>query len=138
MIIGNLQNGYVIDHIPAGRGMELYSLLKLDRLDCEIALIMNAPSEKYGRKDILKVAETEGLDFSILGYIDQNITVNRIENGEKMGKFHPRLPRVITDLIKCRNPRCITTTEQELQQVFLLSDEEKHTYRCRYCQTAAK
>ena len=137
MIIGNLVNGVVIDHIPAGRGMELYRLLKLDSLECEIALIKNAVSEKRGRKDILKIAQLEGLDFSILGYIDSGITINYIENGVRVKKYHPRLPDTIYDLIKCKNPRCITTVEQELPHVFKLTDPEARTYRCVYCQTPA-
>ncbi|MBR2521276.1 MAG: aspartate carbamoyltransferase regulatory subunit [Oscillospiraceae bacterium] len=137
MIIGNLVNGVVIDHIPAGRAMELYRLLKLDSLQCEIALIKNAASEKHGRKDILKIGQLDGIDFSILGYIDSEITINYIENGVRVRKFHPQLPDTIYDLIKCKNPRCITTTEQELPHVFRLTDPGTRTYRCVYCQTPA-
>ena len=138
MIIGTIVNGVVIDHIPAGRGMELYQYLKLDEMECEVALIKNAPSEKYGKKDILKVNEHIVLDFDILGYIAPQITVNIIEGGKRVSKIHPRLPETITDVIKCNNPRCITSIEQELHQVFRLTDPEKGSYRCIYCDTLAE
>ena len=138
MIIGTINDGIVIDHIPAGRGMELYRYLQLDKLTCEVAIIKNAASEKKGKKDIIKIGEVIDLNLDILGFIDPGITVNFIENGEKVGTTHPRLPARITDVIKCKNPRCISSTEQELPQVFVLSDEEKGIYRCLYCDTKAK
>ncbi len=138
MIIGSVINGIVIDHIPAGRGMELYNLLRLDRLGCEIALIINAKSDKFGKKDILKIGELMELNFSILGYIDSNITINYIENGNRVRKVHPPLPETISDLVRCKNPRCITTIEQELPQVFRLTDRELRTYRCVYCESKAQ
>jgi aspartate carbamoyltransferase regulatory subunit len=138
MLIGTIVDGVVIDHIPAGRGMELYRYLELDKLSCEVALIKNAPSEKMGKKDILKVNDVIELNFDILGYIDPHITVNIIRNGEKVEKRHPRLPQTIKGVIHCKNPRCITSTEQELEQVFRLTDPEHGVYRCIYCDTRAK
>ena len=137
MIIGTIVNGLVIDHIPAGKGMELYLHLGLDKLDCEVALIRNAPSEKFGKKDIIKIAEKIDLDLDLLGFIAPHITVNIIENGEKVDKVHPPLPEKLKDVIKCRNPRCITSIEQELPHIFRLTDAETGTYRCIYCETKA-
>ena len=135
MIIGSIVNGIVIDHIPEGRGMELYELLGLDNIDCEVALIRNAPSGKCGKKDILKVGELIELDLDILGYIDSHITVNFIENGKRVRKLHPQLPDTLTGVLVCKNPRCITTCERELPQRFKLTDRESRTYRCIYCET---
>lgn len=137
MIIGTIVNGLVIDHIPAGRGMELYNYLKLKNLDCEVALIKNATSHKYGRKDIIKINDLIAIDYDILGYIDPHITVNIIKNGERVKKVHPELPETITDVIKCKNPRCITSIEHELKHVFKLTDRENCVYRCIYCDTKA-
>ncbi len=138
MIIGTIRDGIVIDHIPAGRGMELYRFLELDKLNCEVALIKNAPSAKLGKKDILKVGEVINLNFDILGYIDPRITVNIIRGGERVVKKHPQLPVTIRGMIRCKNPRCITSTEQELEHVFRLTDPERGVYRCIYCDTRAK
>ncbi len=138
MLIGTIRDGVVIDHIPAGRGMELYRYLELDKLDCEVALIKNAPSKKLGKKDILKVGEVINLNFDILGYIDPRITVNIIRGGERVVKKHPQLPVTIRGMIRCKNPRCITSTEQELEHVFRLTDPERGVYRCIYCDTRAK
>lgn len=137
MIIGTIVNGLVIDHIPAGKGMELYHHLGLDQLQCEVALIRNAPSDKFGKKDIIKIAEKIDLDLDLLGFITPNITVNIIENGVKVDKIHPSLPETLRDVIKCRNPRCITSIEQELPHIFRLTDAETGTYRCIYCDTKA-
>lgn len=137
MIIGTIVDGLVIDHIPAGRAMELYHYLRLDKLQCEVAIIKNASSEKLGRKDIIKVGEVIDLDLDILGFISPNITVNVIKGGEKVDKMHPELPATISDVIRCRNPRCITSIEQELRQCFKLTDRETATYRCIYCDTKA-
>ena len=137
MIIGTIVNGLVIDHIPAGKGMELYLHLGLDKLEVEVALIRNAPSQKYGKKDIIKVAEKIDLDLDLLGFIAPHITVNIIENGEKVSKIHPALPEKLTNVIRCRNPRCITVSEPQLDAIFLLSDAEKRTYRCAYCEAAS-
>ena len=138
MIIGSIVNGIVIDHIPAGRGMELYRYLKLDDMECEVALIKNAVSQIYGRKDILKVNEVIDLDYDVLGYIAPQITVDIIKNGERVEKIHPKLPETITGVLRCKNPRCITSIEQELQHVFRLTDRENGVYRCIYCDTKAE
>ena len=133
MIIGSIKNGIVIDHIPAGKGMELYEYLKLDGYECEIALIKNARSGKFGKKDILKLGEVIDLDFDILGFIAPQITVNIIQDGECIKKLHPELPELLTDVIKCKNPRCITSIEQELPNKFKLTDRMGRVYRCIYC-----
>lgn len=138
MIIGTIINGVVIDHIPAGRGMELYRYLSLDQLSCEVALITNAASDKYGKKDILKVNEVIGLNYELLGYVDPHITVNFIQDGVRVRKIHPPLPDTITGIIRCKNPRCITSIEQALPHVFKLTDREKGVYRCTYCETRAE
>ncbi len=138
MIIAEIKNGIVIDHIPAGSGMKLYNYLKLSELDCQIALIENATSSKYGQKDILKIGDILDLNYDILGYIAPQITVNIIRNGERVEKVHPELPVKITDIIQCKNPRCITSIEQELPHIFKLTDREKGIYRCIYCETKAE
>jgi len=138
MIIGNIKNGVVIDHIPAGKGLELYRYLALDQLTCEVALITNAASDKVGRKDILKVDSLIDLNYDLLGYIDPHITVNIIKDGKRVEKRHPSLPDTIKDIIRCKNPRCITSIEQELPHVFKLTDREEGVYRCMYCETKAE
>ena len=138
MLIGTIVDGIVIDHIPAGRGMELYRYLELDKLSCEVALIKNAESSKRGKKDILKINEVIELNFDLLGYIDPHITVNIIRGGELAEKRHPRLPQTIQGVIRCKNPRCITAVEQELEHTFRLTDPEHGVYRCIYCDTRAK
>ncbi|MBP3917819.1 MAG: aspartate carbamoyltransferase regulatory subunit [Clostridia bacterium] len=138
MIIGSIRDGIVIDHIPAGRGMELYSYLKLGQLDCEVALIKNAESGKCGKKDIIKIGAPIDINLDILGYIDPKITVNLIRDGKRAEKLHPALPDTITHLIRCKNPRCITSCEQELPHVFRLTDREHQVYRCLYCDTKAE
>lgn len=138
MIIGTIVNGIVIDHIPAGRGMELYSYLGLDDLECEVALIKNAQSSKLGKKDILKINEIIDLNYDILGFIDPRITVDIVKDGKRTEKLHPSLPETITGIIKCKNPRCITSVEQELEHCFKLTDRDTKTYRCIYCDTKAK
>lgn len=137
MIIGNIKNGLVLDHIPAGKGMELYHHLKLETLSCEVALIMNAPSEKLGKKDIIKIAGMIEPDLDLLGFIAPHISINVIEDGVLREKRHPRLPETIRGIIKCRNPRCISSVERELPQLFRLTDAEAGTYRCIYCDTKA-
>lgn len=138
MIVGTIVDGIVIDHIPAGMGMELYRDLNLDRLDCEVALIKNASSGKFGKKDILKINEAIEINDEILGYVDPRITVNIIRGGERIVKKHPPLPDQITNIIFCRNPRCITSQEQELDHVFRLTDRDTGVYRCLYCETRAE
>ncbi len=135
MIIGTITNGIVIDHIPAGRAMELYRYMNLDKLDSEVALIKNAPSEKYGRKDIIKINSLIDLNFDVLGYVHPHITVNIIRDGKRVEKLHPALPEKLVNVVRCKNPRCITTIEQDLPQVFKLTDPEKRVYRCIYCET---
>ena len=132
--VGALKEGYVLDHIKAGKSMTIYHDLKLDKLDCTVAIIKNARSNKMGKKDIIKVeCPIDKLDLDILGFIDHNITVNIIKNGEIVDKKKLHLPKQIVNVIKCKNPRCITSIEHGLDQVFVLSNEEKEIYRCRYC-----
>ena len=138
MNIDSIHNGYVLDHIQAGASMEIYRLLNLEALDCSVALIKNAPSGKMGKKDIIKIDRVLDVDLDALGYIDPDITINVIVDGALAQKRHPELPETITNIIKCKNPRCITTTEQELAQVFKLTDREKRVYRCLYCEGQAK
>ena len=133
--IDEIQNGLVIDHIKAGKAMTIYHDLKLDKLDCTVAIIKNAKSNKMGVKDIIKVeCPIENLDLDILGFIDHNITVNIIKDEKIVEKRILKLPKQITNVIKCKNPRCITSIEQGLDQVFILADPEKEVYRCKYCE----
>ena len=138
MIIGQIKDGIVLDHITAGRGMEIYNILGLGKLDCTVAMIKNADSEKKGRKDIIKIGQVIDLDFDVLGYIDPGITVNIIRDGKLVKREHLTLPERVTDIIRCKNPRCITTTEQELDHVFKLVNREHDLYRCIYCETKEK
>lgn len=133
--IGAIREGYVLDHIKAGKAMTIYHDLKLDKKDCTVAIIKNARSNKMGTKDIIKVeCPIEDLDLDILGFIDHNITVNIIKDEQIVEKKQLRLPKQITNVIRCKNPRCITSIEQGLDQIFLLSDPEKEVYRCKYCE----
>ncbi len=136
MNIDSLKNGIVIDHIKAGEGMKIYNFLNLDKQDCTVALIKNATSKQMGRKDIIKVDAF--IDLTALGYIDPNITINVIKDGERVEKYHPELPAKVVNVVRCKNPRCITTVEQELPHVFKLTDTEKRVYRCIYCETKAE
>ena len=138
MTVDEIKNGIVIDHITAGKGMKIYNLLGLDNLECSIALIKNAPSRKMGKKDIIKIDADINLDTDIIGYVDPDITVNIIKNGINVEKKSIALPEKLTNVLKCKNPRCITGTEQELPQVFTLADREERVYRCLYCETKAK
>ena len=135
MNIDTIKNGYVIDHIKAGNAMKIYEYLDLGKLDCSVAIIKNAKSKKTGKKDIIKIDEKIDVDLNILGYFDSNITVNVIENDKIIKKFKPELPRIITNVVKCKNPRCITSIEQELPQVCILTDEINKIYRCKYCES---
>lgn len=135
MNIDSIKNGIVIDHIQAKKGLEIYDALKLGELDCSVAIITNARSEKMGRKDIIKIDKSIDLDLDILGYLDSNITINIIKDDERIQKYHVKLPKQIENVIKCKNPRCITSTEQDLKQIFVLADEKKKTYRCKYCES---
>ena len=133
--VGQINEGFVLDHIHAGNSMQLYYDLKLDELDCCVAIIKNARSNKMGKKDIIKVeCDITNLNLDILGFIDHNITVNIIKGGNIVEKKALKLPKQITNIIKCKNPRCITSIEQELDQVFILTDPEKEIYRCKYCE----
>ena len=138
MNIDSIQNGVVIDHVTAGNGMRLYSLLGLDALDVSVAIIKNVVSGKMGKKDIIKVDAAIPLDLQVIGYVDPGATVNVIREGRVVEKLSVELPDRLTDVLRCYNPRCITTTEQELKQIFKLTDREKRVYRCIYCETAAK
>lgn len=137
--VGKLNEGFVLDHIPAGMSMSIYHDLKLDKMDCCVAIIKNARSQKMKKKDIIKVeAPMDSVDLDILGFINHNITVNVIKNGEIVEKKELSLPKQIVNVIRCKNPRCITSIEQGLTQVFLLTDKEKEIYRCKYCEEKYK
>lgn len=135
MNIDSIKNGIVIDHIKAKNGLEIFNALKLDELDCSVAIITNAKSKKMGRKDIIKIDKAIDLDLDILGYIDEDITINIIKDDVRVNKYHVEAPKEIVNIIKCKNPRCITSCEQELNQVFVLTDKEHKKYRCKYCET---
>ncbi len=137
MTIDSIKNGIVIDHIAAGKAMELYNILGLGRLDCSVAILKNVASHKLGKKDIIKIDRNLDLDWDVIGYVDPNITVNIIRDGEQVEKRQLKLPDRITNVIRCKNPRCITSVEQELPQVFKLTNREKRVYRCLYCETQA-
>lgn len=138
MNIDAIQNGIVIDHITAGRGMRLYRLLGLDRLTCSVAIITGATSRKMGKKDIIKIDAAIDLDLDLIGYVDPDVTVNVIRDGQTVEKKRMALPEKLVDVVRCRNPRCITSTEQELPHVFLLTDRAARVYRCLYCESRAK
>ena len=138
MIIGEIRDGIVLDHITAGHCMEIYKVRHLDELDCTVAMIKNAESEKMGRKDIIKVGQVLDLDYGVLGYLDPGITVNIIRDGELVKREHLKLPERIKGIIRCRNPRCITSVERGLEHEFRLTDPEKRIYRCVYCESEAK
>ena len=133
MNIDSIKNGYVIDHISAGHAMKIYDYLKLGDLDCSVAMIMNARSTKMGKKDIIKIDQKVKIDFDVLGYIDPNITINVIENDKKIKKFHPELKNELIDIVKCKNPRCITSVERGLKHICILKDKKNAKYRCKYC-----
>ncbi len=138
MHIDSIKNGFVLDHIKAGKSMEIYNHLELDKLDCTVAIIKNVHSKKMGSKDIIKIDSDMKIDLDVLGYIDSDITVNIIKDGVLSEKKKLTLPAQIKDVIKCKNPRCITTTEQDLPHIFKLTDPASKTYRCIYCETKAK
>ena len=133
--VSSISEGFVLDHIEAGKSMEIYKYLNLDKLDCCVAIIKNARSEKMGRKDIMKIeCPIDIIDLDILGFIDHNITVNIIQNDHVVEKKLLTLPKQIKNVIRCKNPRCITSIEQELDHIFVLTDEENQIYRCKYCE----
>lgn len=133
--VGRISEGFVLDHIQAGRSMDIYKYLHLDRLDCCVAIIKNAKSSKMGTKDIMKIeCPIDFMDLDILGFIDHNITVNIIKDEQIVEKKCLHMPKKITNVIRCKNPRCITSIEQELDHVFVLTDPEHEIYRCMYCE----
>ena len=134
MIVGQINDGIVLDHITAGNGMNIYTVLKLGELDCTVALIKNADSNKMGKKDIIKIGTLLDLDLDILGYLDPGITVNIVRNGKVAERRKLELPERVVGVIKCKNPRCITSVEREIVHEFKLTDREKKVYRCIYCE----
>lgn len=137
MNIDSIKNGIVIDHISAGNGLKLYQLLKLDELECSVAIIKNVLSKKTGKKDIIKIDADINIDLDILGYIDPDVTINIIKDAKLVEKKKIDLPESLTNVIFCKNPRCITSCEHEIEHVFKLSDKENRVYRCVYCETRA-
>ena len=138
MNINPIKNGIVIDHITAGKAMQIYTLLGLDKLDCSVAIIKNVESGRMGKKDIVKIDFDYEIDIDVLGYIDSGVTVNVIKNGEIIEKRKVELPEKLTNVIFCKNPRCISSCEQELPHIFKLTDKNQKIYRCLYCETKAK
>ena len=138
MNVDSIQNGVVIDHIRAGSGMRLYELLNLDNLDVSVALIKNVVSRKMGKKDIIKIDGLISVDFDVIGFVDPEATVNLIREGDLVEKRNIPMPETLRGVVKCKNPRCITSTEQELPHIFRLTDRENKVYRCIYCETKAK
>lgn len=138
MKIDAIQNGIVLDHIIAGKSMEIYHLLNLESLPCSVAIIKNVPSKKMGKKDIIKISDELDLDLDVLGYVDPGITVNIIKDGVLAEKRHLELPDRIVNVLKCKNPRCITTVEQGIDHIFRLTDRKHQVYRCIYCESKAK
>ena len=138
MNIDSIKNGIVIDHITAGKGTKIYKLLGLDSIECPVAFIKNVPSRKMGKKDIIKIDADIEIDTDILGFVDPDVTVNIIKDDKIVEKKAIALPEKLTNVLVCKNPRCISATEQELPQIFALADKEKRVYRCLYCETKAK
>jgi aspartate carbamoyltransferase regulatory subunit len=138
MIIGEIKDGIVLDHITAGKSMEIYNILKLDKLDCTVAMIKNANSPKMGKKDIIKIGTLLDLDLDVLGYLDPGITIHVIRDSQVAERRKLALPERVVGVIKCKNPRCITSIEQEIVHEFKLTDREKKVYRCIYCEQQAK
>ena len=133
--VGRISEGFVLDHIEAGKSMEIYKYLNLDKLDCCVAIIKNARSGKMGKKDIMKIeCPIDFMDLDILGFIDHNITVNIIKDQQIVEKKALHLPKQICNVIRCKNPRCITSIEHGLSHIFVLTDPETETYRCKYCE----
>ena len=138
MIIGQIKEGIVLDHITAGKGMEIYNVLKLGKLDCTVAMIEKAESQKMGQKDIIKIGKVLDINLAVLGYIDPGITVNIIHDGKVAERRQLSLPQRVVGVLKCKNPRCITSVEQELVHEFRLADAEHKIYRCIYCEQKAE
>ena len=138
MKIDSIKNGIVIDHIGAKKGMEIYEALKLKELDCSVAIITNAKSEKMGRKDIIKIDKDIEINMDVIGFMEPNATINVVRNDELVNKYNVKLPEKIVNIAKCQNPRCITSIEKDLDQVFHLTDKENQVYRCQYCEMSLK
>ncbi|MBQ7836866.1 MAG: aspartate carbamoyltransferase regulatory subunit [Clostridia bacterium] len=138
MLVNPIKNGTVLDHISAGNGMKLYKILRLNELECPVAIITNAYSQKMGKKDIIKIDGAVALDLDVIGYIDPGVTINKIEDSVVVERKHLSLPDTISDVIHCKNPRCITSIEQELPHKFKLIDRENKVYRCIYCESKFK
>ena len=138
MNIDSIKNGIVLDHIKAGKSMEIYNFLNLGELDCSVAIIKNVNSRLMGKNDIIKIDDDIDVNLDVLGYIDPGITVNIIKNEKLVKKCHLTLPETVNNVIKCKNPRCITTTEQEIEHIFKLTDRKNKVYRCIYCESKAK
>ncbi|MBR1969890.1 MAG: aspartate carbamoyltransferase regulatory subunit [Clostridia bacterium] len=137
MRVDSMKDGMVIDHIACGKAMDIYSMLSLDKLDCAIALLQSVPSKKMGKKDIIKIDRILDINFDALGFISPNITIDIVRGGEVVEKKHIELPEKLTDILVCKNPRCITSVEQDIHHVFRLTNKEKGIYRCIYCDTKA-
>ena len=137
MHVDSVKNGVVIDHIDAGRSMQIYNLLSLDKLDCSVAILKNVPSRKMGKKDIIKIDRDIDINYDELGFISPNITVAIVKNGVVVDKKNIELPEKLVDVLHCKNPRCITTTEQDIKHIFRLTNRESGTYRCIYCDAEA-
>jgi len=137
MNIDSIKNGVVIDHIARGKAMQLYNMLGLDALDCSVAVIKNVSSKKMGKKDIIKIDSSIDLSLDVVGYVSPNATINFIEDGVLVRKSYATMPKKLVNIIKCKNPRCITTTEQDIEHIFTLADNERNEYRCIYCDTKA-
>ena len=138
MNIDSIKNGVVIDHITAGKAMQLYNMLGLDTLDCSVAVIKNVPSQKMGKKDIIKIDASLDLDFDVVGFISPKATINIIENSKLIKKNYVDMPKRLVNIIKCKNPRCITTTEQDIEHIFVISNKNNTEYRCLYCEAKAQ
>ena len=137
MRVDSVKDGIVIDHISCGKAMQIYDMLSLGDLDCTVAILKNVPSSKMGRKDIIKIDCILDIDFDVLGFISPNITVDIVKDRKVVEKRHILLPETLTDILKCKNPRCITSTEQDIRHIFRLTDRENGVYRCIYCDTKA-
>ena len=138
MNIDSIKNGIVIDHIGAKKGMEIYEALKLKDLDCSVAIITNAKSNKMGRKDIIKIDKAIQINMDVIGFIEPNATINIVKEDQLVSKYQVQLPEKIVNIAKCQNPRCITSIEKDLAQVFTLKDKENKVYRCQYCEMSLK
>lgn len=136
--IDSIKNGIVIDHIQAKRGMEIYEALKLKDLNCSVAIITNAKSAKMGRKDIIKIDKDIEINMDVIGFIEPNATINIVKDDKLVNKYNVGLPKKIVNIAKCQNPRCITSVEKELEQVFVLTDKQEQVYRCQYCEMSLK